>query len=116
MADAQLQSRVQSKIDTLENWTGSSLKIKEGEICFATVAADASKGIDEPIIMLKIGTADELTFNQLPWSFHAKASDVLECCKSSTDLTAFVNALVDAAKKDYYKKTEVDALVSWGDF
>lgn len=89
-----LNTRIKLKIDTLENWNVSTLKIKEGEVCFATVAAGAGTGLTEPVVMAKIGVAtsnDEGTvFSALPWAFHAKASDVLLACKSEEGLTNFV--------------------------
>ena len=36
-----INTRILNKIDTLEAWNSSSLKIKEGEICLATVSASA---------------------------------------------------------------------------
>lgn len=94
MAEKILQTRILNKIDTLENWSKSSLKIKQGEICLATVAATAGNGLEEPVVMLKVGTAEEKTFAELPWSFYAKASDVLETAKDATKLTAFINSVI----------------------
>jgi hypothetical protein len=89
-----LQTRIMNKVDTLENWGKSTLKIKQGEICFATVAASAGNGLTEPVVMAKIGTSEEKTFAELPWSFYAKASDVLEVAKDATKLTAFINNVI----------------------
>jgi len=94
MAEKILQTRILNKIDTLENWGKSSLKIKQGEICLATVAASAGTGLTEPVVMMKIGTAEEKTFAELPWSFYAKASDVLAACKTEDGLKAFVNGVI----------------------
>ena len=94
MAEKILQTRILNKIDTLEAWNKSSLKIKQGEICLATVAASAGTGLEEPVVMAKIGTAEEKTFAELPWSFYAKASDVLAACKTEDGLTAFVNNVI----------------------
>lgn len=94
MAEKILNTRIQLKIDTLENWNSSTLKIKNGEVCFATVAASAGTGLTEPVVMAKIGTAEEKTFSELPWAFHAKASDVLTACKSEAGLKAFVNGVI----------------------
>ena len=89
-----LNTRIKLKIDTLENWSASTLKIKEGEVCFATVAAGAGTGLTEPVVMAKIGVAtsnyEGTVFRALPWAFHAKASDVLLACKSEEGLTNFV--------------------------
>lgn len=89
-----LQTRILNKIDTLEAWNSSSLKIKRGEICLATVAASAGTGLEEPVVMAKIGTAEEKTFAELPWSFYAKASDVLAACKSEASLKTFINGVI----------------------
>ena len=97
MAEKILQTRILNKIDTLANWQNSTLKIKQGEICLATVAASAGTGLTEPVVMAKIGTAEEKTFAELPWSFYAKASDVIEAAKSEAGLTAFVNNVINGA-------------------
>lgn len=89
-----IQTRILNKIDTLENWGKSTLKIRQGEVCFATVAATAGNGLTEPVVMAKIGTSEEKTFAELPWSFYAKASDVLEAAKDATKLTAFINNVI----------------------
>lgn len=92
-----LNTRILNKIDTLENWNNSTLKIKQGEICIATVAANAGIGLEEPVCMMKIGQADEKTFAELPWSFYAKASDVIAAAKSESALTTFINNVINNA-------------------
>lgn len=95
MADVKtLKTRIALKIDTLENWGNSSIKLMPGEVAFATVAAGAGTGLTEPVIMAKIGTDEEKTFAELPWAFHAKASDVLAACKSEEGLRTFVNGVI----------------------
>lgn len=94
MAEKILNTRILMKVDTLENWSNSSLKLKKGELAFATVAASAGTGLTEPVVMVKIGTAEEKTFSELPWAFHAKASDVLAACKSEDALKAFINGVI----------------------
>ena len=94
MAEKILNTRILMKIDTLENWSNSSLKLKEGELAFATVAASAGTGLSEPVVMVKIGTSEEKTFSELPWAFHAKAADVLAACKSEDSLKAFINGVI----------------------
>ena len=89
-----LNTRIQLKIDTLENWKNSTLKIKNGEVCFATVAAEVGTGLEEPVVMMKVGTSEEKTFSELPWAFYAKSSDVLAACKTEEGLTAFVNSVI----------------------
>ena len=87
-------TRILNKIDTLEAWNNSTLPIKKGEICLATVAASAGNGLEEPVVMIKVGGDEEKTFSELPWSFYAKASDVLEAAKDADKLTAFVNNVI----------------------
>lgn len=94
MAEKIFNTRILNKIATLEAWNSSTLKIKEGEICIATVAASVGAGLQEPVCMIKIGTAEEKTFSELPWAFHAKASDVLNACKSEEALKSFVNGVI----------------------
>ena len=113
MAEKILNTRILMKIDTLENWGNSTLKLKEGELAFATVAASAGTGLSEPVVMVKIGTAEEKTFSELPWAFHAKASDVLESAKSEEALTTFINGVIansglatDGAMQDLADRVE----------
>lgn len=94
MAEKKLNTRILLKTDTLENWKNSTLKIKNGEVCFATVAAEAGTGLEEPVVMMKVGTSEEKTFSELPWAFYAKSSDVLAACKSEEALTTFVNGVI----------------------
>ena len=94
MAEKILQTRILNKVDTLEAWNSSSLKLKKGELAFCTVAASAGTGLSEPVVMVKIGTEEEKTFAELPWAFHAKASDVLAACKTEAGLKAFVKTVL----------------------
>lgn len=97
MAEKILNTRILMKVDTLEHWNSSSLKLKKGELAFCTVAASAGTGLSEPVVMVKIGTEEEKTFAELPWAFHAKASDVLAACKTEAGLTEFVNGVIAKA-------------------
>lgn len=97
MADKTLKTRILMKIDTLENWNTSTLPLKKGEIAIATIAATAGTGLTEPVTMMKIGSDGVKTFKELDWAFYAKASDVLNACKSTEGLTAFVNNVIKNA-------------------
>lgn len=97
MAEKILNTRILNKIDTLENWNASTLPIKKGEICIATVAAAEGTGLTEPVVMIKIGEDGVKTFKDLPWNLYAKASDVLAACKTESALTAFVNNVIAGA-------------------
>ena len=92
-----INTRIGLKIDTLENWGKSTIGLLRGEIAIATVAAESGTGLSEPVCMIKIGEDGIKTFSQLDWNFYAKASDVISACKSTEDLTAFVNNLITNA-------------------
>ena len=94
MAEKKLNTRILHKIDTLEAWNKSTLLIKKGEICIATVAAEAGTGLTEPVVMIKIGEETPKTFAQLPWNLYAKASDVIAQAKSTESLTTFINGVI----------------------
>ena len=92
-----LNTRIKLRIDTLEAWQSSTSVLLPGEIALATVAASAGNGLEEPVVMMKIGTDEEKTFSQLPWSFYAKASDVLAEAKDADALETFVNGVIAKA-------------------
>ena len=94
MAEKILNTRILMKVDTLEAWKSSTLKLKKGELAFATVAAEAGTGLEEPVVMVKIGTDEEKTFSELPWAFHAKAADVLAACKTEAGLQTFIKGVL----------------------
>lgn len=97
MAEKILNTRILNKIDTLENWNASTLPIKKGEICIATVAAAEGTGLTEPVVMIKIGEDGVKTFKDLPWNLYAKASDVVAAAKSEATLKAFINTVIGEA-------------------
>ena len=94
MATKVLNTRISLKIDTLENWQTSTLQLRNGEVAIATASATVGTGLQEPVCMLKIGGPENKTFNELPWSFYAKASDVLAACKTEEGLKAFINGVI----------------------
>ena len=90
-----LNVRIRNKYDSYENWAGSSLVLEPGEIAIAytTVNVTVDNGTAKhPALLMKVGNGTD-TFDKLPW-LSAKAADVLEACKSETDLTAFVNNVI----------------------
>ena len=91
MAEKIFNARFAQKIDTLANWANSNIVLKAGEIAFATTAAATGSGLTEPVIIAKIGDGSK-TFNQLEYSFYAKASDVYGWAKK--DETAHRTDLV----------------------
>lgn len=87
MAEKTLKTRISHKIDTLENWSNSTIGLKKGELAIATTAAKAGNGLTEPVAMIKIGEDGVKTFKDLPWNFYAKASDVYSWAKAETPPT-----------------------------
>lgn len=90
MSTKTLNTRIQSKIDTLENWNKSTLPLLAGEIAIATGAVKIADGLTEPVCIIRIGEDGKKTFSQLPDALHAKAIDVLPICKDTEALKTFI--------------------------
>lgn len=113
MAEKILNTRIQSKIDTLENWNKSTIGLLKGEIAIATVAAEAGNGLTEPVYMMKVGVDGKKTFSELDWNMYAKASDVLAVCKNEEALEEYINSLlqdIPSGLEDlgFAKKTDIN--------
>lgn len=91
MAEKTIKTRISHKIDTLENWSKSTIGLKKGELAIATTAAKAGNGLTEPVAMIKIGEDGVKTFKDLPWNFYAKASDVYSWAKAEEKPTYTAN-------------------------
>lgn len=100
MAEKTLNTRIALKYDSLENWLGSSLVLKKGEIAIAEIpAGTGDSGLTPPAIGIKVGDGKK-TFSQLGW-IQAIAGDV--------------NAWAKAANKPSYNATEISAEKATGD-
>ena len=93
MAERIIKTRISHKIDTLENWSKSTIGLKKGELAIATTAASAGNGLTEPVAMIKIGEDGVKTFKDLPWNFYAKASDVYSWAKTKEKPTYTANEI-----------------------
>ena len=93
MAEKTIKTRISHKIDTLENWSNSTIGLKKGELAIATTAAKAGNGLTEPVAMIKIGEDGIKTFKDLPWNFYAKASDVYSWAKATEKPTYTANEI-----------------------
>lgn len=85
-----LQTRIQLKYDTWNNWNTTAAKalvLKQGELATVYVPADALSGqtTSEPAFLLKVGDGTT-KFESLPW-LQAKAADVYEWAKAATKPT-----------------------------
>lgn len=98
MAEKILNTRIQSKIDTLENWNKSEIGLLKGEIAIATVAAEAGNNLTEPVYMIKVGEDGKKTFKDLDWNVYAKASDVLAICKDEDAFEEYVEELLSKSE------------------
>jgi hypothetical protein len=93
-----LNVRIRNKYDSYENWSKSSLVLEAGEIAIAYSTVDVTVGegkATQPVLLMKVGNGEK-TFADLPW-LSARAADVLEACKTTAGLTAFVNNVIATA-------------------
>lgn len=104
-----LNTRIQLKYDTLENWNASTFNLKKGEV--AVVEVPTVEGATLQPIMFKVGIGDK-KFSDLDW-VSAKAADVYGWAKKSqTDFETYVKGLINTdLLTAYYTKTETDALL-----
>lgn len=85
-----LQTRIQLKYDTWNNWNstaGKAIVLKQGELATVYVPADTLSGqtTSEPAFLLKVGDGTT-KFESLPW-LQAKAADVYEWAKAANKPT-----------------------------
>ena len=78
----QLNSRIQQKFDTYENWKESSLVLKAGELAIASIPSGDDTGLTPPAIGIKVGDGTK-TFSQLNW-IQSTAGDVYAWAKAAT--------------------------------
>lgn len=83
MATKILNTRILTRIDTLENWLKSSIILKKGEMAIATVPTGDTHGasLSLPATVIKVGN-DVNTFAELPY-LQAIAADVPAWAKAA---------------------------------
>ena len=88
MAEKILNTRIQLKYDTYQNWTddeimhkGANLVLKKGEVGFCEVPTGSSAATNAPTVLFKVGDGEH-TFGQLKWA-SALAADVYEWAKKT---------------------------------
>ena len=83
MATKILNTRILTRIDTLENWLKSSIILKKGEMAIATVPTGDTHGVSLslPATVIKVGD-DVHTFAELPY-LQAIAADVPAWAKAA---------------------------------
>lgn len=84
MATKTLNTRIQSRIDTYENWMKSELILLKGEIAICTIPTGTSDSgsANLPSTMLRVGDGVH-TFSELPW-FQAIGADIYPWAKAAT--------------------------------
>lgn len=84
MAEKILQTRVQLKYDSYENWMKSDLVLKAGEIAICTVPSSTTADgvVKPPATLMKVGTGSQ-KFSELPW-LQAIGADHYEWSKQPT--------------------------------
>lgn len=85
MAEKILNTRIQLRYDTLENWTSSTLALKKGELAIVTlgniVDGSTAGDVNQHPVLFKVGDGSH-TFAQLPFA-SALAADVYAWAKAS---------------------------------
>lgn len=84
MATKTLNTRIQSRVDTYENWMKSELILLKGEIaiCLIPTGTDNSGSVNLPSTMMRIGDGAH-KFSELPW-FQAIGADIYPWAKAAT--------------------------------
>ena len=82
---ATLNTRIQLKYDTYNNWKTNNPVLKTGELAIAEIPADTSAVPNEPAYLLKVGNGTD-HFNDLDW-ISGKAADVYAWAKAATKPT-----------------------------
>ena len=91
---ATLNTRIQLKCDTYENWQANDIVLKNGEIGFCVIPGETGAVQTEPTVIAKIGDGVK-KYSELDW-MSAKAADVYAWAK--------------AAAKPTYQATEITGL------
>ena len=82
---ATLNTRIQLKCDTYENWQANDIVLKNGEIGFCVIPGETGAVQTEPTVIAKIGDGVK-KYSELDW-ISAKAADVYAWAKAATKPT-----------------------------
>ena len=82
---ATLNTRIQLKFDTYQNWLDNDIVLLKGEIGIAEIPADTGVVQSEPAYLIKIGNGTK-KFSELDW-VSGKAADVYAWAKAATKPT-----------------------------
>lgn len=91
-----LKTRILLRYDTHDNWITNDPVLKAGEVALSTVSVKQNGTVNfVPSVLIKVGDGTH-KYSELDFAY-AKAADVLEACKTSEGLTAFVNGVINDA-------------------
>ena len=110
MATKTLNTRIQSRIDTYENWMKSELILLKGEIaiCLIPTGTENSGSVSLPSTMMRIGDGVH-KFSELPW-FQAIGADIYPWAKAAvpaipaenvTGLSNYISAQIQDSDTQY---------------
>ena len=115
MAEKVLNTRIQLKYDSYENWMkDTSVELKAGEVAIAYLGTTVDTTTVSPNngthpVMMKVGPGK---FSALPW-LSALSADVHSWAKKSeADFTTWVKTLITVDNLDTYSTTEIDNLLT----
>lgn len=115
MAEKVLNTRIQLKYDSYENWMkDTSVELKAGEVAIAYLGATVDTTAVTPDngthpVMMKVGPGK---FSALPW-LSALSADVHSWAKKSQeDFITWVKTLITVDNLDTYSTTEIDNLLT----
>lgn len=100
MAEKILNTRIQLKYDTYENWTTKNPVLKKGEMAIATIATGDTQKVNSvtpPQVLIKVGDG-KTNYNALPFA---------------SGLAADVYSWAKAASKPSYKASEITGLTEY---
>ena len=85
MATTTLNTRIQLKYDSYQNWWDHNPTPNKGEVCIVVIPADTNAVVQEPAILMKVGDGEK-AFRALDW-VGAMAADVHSWAKAETKPT-----------------------------
>lgn len=91
-----LNTRILLRYDSHENWVANDPVLKKGEIALSTISVKQNGTVNfVPSVLIKVGDGTH-KYSELEFTY-ARAADVLECCKTESGLTTFINNVIKDA-------------------
>ena len=107
MATKTLQTRIQLKYDSYENWLSNNPVLLSGEAAIEVVNSKPDGVHVQTTTLIKIGDGTK-KYSELDF-LYAKSADVIQACKSEAGLTTFVQNLIDNGA--FAKASDLEAAV-----